>query len=74
LFLLDGHHRWASGLEEDEDQVNDAWMINLPMEGLLNKVSELAELHKAAKTVLQYAYWEGYISEENYKGIQEIIS
>ena len=34
-YLVDGHHRWAAGLEEDDTQKVNVYKINLPIKKLL---------------------------------------
>jgi len=38
-YIMDGHHNWAAGLEEDEDQLVSVELIGLPINELLRRAN-----------------------------------
>ena len=40
-YLLDGHHRWATGLEHDPDQEVDVLRVNIPMKRLIFRTNKM---------------------------------
>lgn len=40
-YLMDGHHRWAAGLEADENAKVTCYQINLPIKQLVNRASKM---------------------------------
>lgn len=40
-YLLDGHHDWAYGLEQDPEQEVDCYRISLPIKNLLTRANKL---------------------------------
>lgn len=40
-YLIDGHHDWAIGVEEDPDAEVDVYRVNLPMKELLHRANKL---------------------------------
>lgn len=69
LHILDGHHHWAGLLEEDDDKIIDAWLINLPMHELLERVDKHSDLekHLAAKMIVLKAVEDGILEREDVK-------
>lgn len=77
-YLVDGHHRWAAALEEDDNQEVNIHQINLPIEDLLKEINSLDFTSKddededdvvekshidSALTILEAAYFEGMIEQ-----------
>ena len=40
-YLLDGHHKWAAGLENDEEHMADVIRVGLPMKKLIFRTNKL---------------------------------
>jgi len=47
LFLIDGHHRWAQKLEEDDQQIIDAFYINMKAVDLIENLKKEEEKDRA---------------------------
>ena len=45
-YLVDGHHGWAGGLEIDDNHYVDCYVINLPIEKLINRANRMNITHK----------------------------
>jgi len=72
-YLMDGHHNWASGLEDDENYSATVYKIDLPIKNLLRrsnllKISTKRDANdkeiKKAVIVLSEVYKLGKISDE----------
>jgi len=69
LFLIDGQHRWASLLEQDEDQISDVYYINMNAKELIEKIKNFKEKESSIK-LLKKAIEEGVIPEIDFKKIE----
>lgn len=78
-YLVDGHHRWASALEEDDKQNVSITQIDLPIKSLLKRISslkltykenedEVDDIEKSMKEstllMLEAAYGAGHIDKD----------
>lgn len=49
-YLLDGHHRWAAGLEDDPEQEVEVYQIDLPIKRLIHRANQLGFTTKSDVT------------------------
>jgi len=74
-FMMDGHHNWAAGLEDDPNKEVDVYKINLPIKDLLRRANMLnistkkdindKEITKSIITIVE-AYKAGKMTEEDF--------
>ncbi|HDL74760.1 MAG TPA: hypothetical protein ENH06_00010 [bacterium] len=69
LFILDGHHRWGSLLEEDEDQIIDVYLINMNIPELVARLNKAMKLEKAALIIVLQGRDQGLVSDKRFQKI-----
>jgi len=82
-YMMDGHHNWAAGLEDDPNYEVDIYRVNLPIKSLLRRANMLTistkrdindkELKKSLITIVK-AYERGQITEEDFAIVKKQIT